>query len=202
MGYGKVSPYFKYINLRSSGEGWGILYNGIGTITNNEIVLFLGFNITPSTVTINCTSYYGASNFSMTWQPQDKRDFTVIVYPNQTFNNTTPVTFQYEHEIPFNISIIQQDCTENIITTFLLSMLKYPIEYAVQIIIMTSLIFTGCRLLNNYCSNVTYTVHVNGNMSARLVTVEGEILLICVNNDWWKVEFSNTTYNIGMYFLM
>ena len=77
----------------------------------------------PSTVIINCTSYGGVSNFSMTWQPQDMRDFTVIVYPNQTFN-TTPITFQHEHVIPFTISIIQHDCTEDIITTFHLSRSK------------------------------------------------------------------------------
>ena len=63
-------------------------------------------------------------NHSMTWQPQDMRDFTVIAYPNQTFNNTTPITFQYEHVIPFTISIIQQDCTEDVITTFILSTLE------------------------------------------------------------------------------
>ena len=90
----------------------------------------------PSTVIISCTPYGEAPNFSVTWQPLDNmRDFTVIVYPNQTFNNTTPITFQYEHVIPFNISIIQQDCTEDIITTFLLSMLDltnktiYIIQY-------------------------------------------------------------------------
>ena len=75
----------------------------------------------PSTVIINCTLYGEVSNFSMTWQPQDVRDFTVIVYPNQTFNNTTPITFQYEHVFPFTASIIQQDCAEDIITTFHLS---------------------------------------------------------------------------------
>ena len=45
--------------------------------------------IQPSTVIINCTSYGEVLNYSMTWQPQDMRDFTVIVYPNQTFNNIT-----------------------------------------------------------------------------------------------------------------
>ena len=91
-----------------------------------QLLLLPGFNIIPpSTVIINCTSYGEVSNFSMTWQPQDMRDFTVIVYPNQTFNNTTtPITFQYEHVIPFTVSIIQQDCTEDIITTFILSMLE------------------------------------------------------------------------------
>ena len=78
----------------------------------------------PSTVIINRTLYGEVSNFSMTWQPQDRRDFTVIVYPNLTLNNTTPITFQYEHVIPFPISIIQQNCTEDIITTVLLSMFK------------------------------------------------------------------------------
>ena len=78
----------------------------------------------PSTVIINRTPYGEDSNFSMAWQPQDMRDFTVIVYPNLTFSTTIPITFQYEHVIPFPISIIQQNCAEDIITTFLLSMFR------------------------------------------------------------------------------
>ena len=78
----------------------------------------------PSTISISCTPCE-VSNFSMTWQAQEMRDFTVIVYSNKTFNNNTiPITFQYEHVIPFAISIIHQDCTEDIITTFHLSMLE------------------------------------------------------------------------------
>ena len=82
----------------------------------------------PSTINIKCTLYCEVSNFSLTLQHQDLRDITVIVYPNQTLENATPIKFQFEHVIPFIISIIQQDCTEDIITTFFLNMLTSKIN--------------------------------------------------------------------------
>ena len=78
----------------------------------------------PSTISISCTPHCEVSNFSMSWQPKEMRDFTVIVYPNQTLNNTTPITFQYEHVNSFTISITLQECTEDIITVSHLSMLQ------------------------------------------------------------------------------
>ena len=36
---------------------------------------------------------------------------------------------------------------------------------------------TECRLLNDYCTNVTHTAHVNGSMSARLESSEREKVL-------------------------
>ena len=100
----------------------------------------------PSAVIINCTLYGEVSNFSMSWrQPRDMRDFTVIVYPNQTFNNTTPITFQYEHAIPFTISITQHDCTEDIITIFHLSMLfhlSYPYRLQTSPVILVLMLHT------------------------------------------------------------
>ena len=62
-----------------------------------------------------------------------------------------------------------------------------------------NLILTGCRLLNDYCANVTYIVHVNGNMSARIETMEGERMLICVNNDWKYVTSSSTVKKGKLY---
>ena len=42
--------------------------------------------------------------------------------------------------------------------------------------------FTDCTHQSIF-TNVTYTVHVNGSMSARLETNEGEKVLTCVNNE-------------------
>ena len=66
-------------------------------------------------------------------------------------------------------------------------MLKQLINY---------ILVSDCRLLNDYCSNITYIVHVNGDMSAILLTSEGETILTCVNNEW-KEETSNITGNIS-----
>ena len=59
------------------------------------------------------------------------------------------------------------------------------------------LILTDCRFLNDSCANVTYIVHVNGNMSARLESSEGKKKLTCLNSEW-KKETSNSTGNNGM----
>ena len=47
---------------------------------------------------------------------------------------------------------------------------------------------------------MTYIVHVNGNMSARLETSDGEKMLTCIGNEWNEV-LSSTTDNKGMHFL-
>ena len=59
-----------------------------------------------------------------------------------------------------------------------------------------NLILTSGKLLNDYCANITYIIHVNGNMSARLETSEGEKMLICVCNDWKEVTSSTAVQKV------